>query len=254
MSTDFSGRSAFNLKLSDNRHWLTPSGTEWRNRLQIGEVPQLYSELYHPLGWTASRKNDWFVAGYAGAELRRLGLYDASSGDELATFRRSQLVVGADLGQPWGAIGELRLGWSRLILDVKALLVDARLLASGRGLHLIEDAVRAKVVVDQLDFAVFPQSGYRAALEAWAGRRSGDLPGSFYRLEGDAKWDKSLGPHTFELYAQAQTTEQGDGVGINRYSLGGFQRLSGYQDGQLTGTMCCWGGWVGTEGWTRHRA
>ena len=39
LSTDFSGRSAFNVKLSLNRHWLTASGTEWRNRVQIGETP-----------------------------------------------------------------------------------------------------------------------------------------------------------------------------------------------------------------------
>ncbi|MBL0087450.1 MAG: hypothetical protein IPP44_12375 [Ideonella sp.] len=30
LSTDFRGRSAFNLKVSHNRHWLTRNGTEWR--------------------------------------------------------------------------------------------------------------------------------------------------------------------------------------------------------------------------------
>ena len=36
LSTDFAGRSAFNLKISHNRHWLTRNGGEWRNRLQLG--------------------------------------------------------------------------------------------------------------------------------------------------------------------------------------------------------------------------
>ena len=36
---------AFNVKLSHNRHWLTEYGTEWRNRIQIGEVPQIFTEL-----------------------------------------------------------------------------------------------------------------------------------------------------------------------------------------------------------------
>ena len=37
MSTDFRGASAFNLKLSHNRHWLDAAGSEWRNQLQIGK-------------------------------------------------------------------------------------------------------------------------------------------------------------------------------------------------------------------------
>jgi NTE family protein len=110
LSTDFRGRSAFNLKLSHNRHWLTRNGTEWRNRVQIGEVPLAFTELYHPLDWTASRADDWFVAGYAGLERRRLSRYDAASGNETAIFRRNLFVAGADLGQPWGEFGEFRLG------------------------------------------------------------------------------------------------------------------------------------------------
>ena len=235
MGTDFSGRSAFNLKLSHNRHWLTASGTEWRNRLQIGQAPQLHTELYHPLEWTASRANDWFVAGYTGIERRLLSRYDAASGDKLAEYRRSSLLVGADLGQPWGEIGELRLGWSRLALEAKALVVDARLTSPVTRVRFVEDAARARVVIDQLDFAVFPQSGYRAVFEAWAGQRSGDIGGGFYRLEAETRFVNSFGPHTVELYLQAQTAEQAPSVGVDRYSLGGFQRLSGYQDGQLTG-------------------
>src|SRR6185369_221243 len=86
LSTDFRGRSAFNLKLSHNRHWLTSSGTEWRNRLHIGEAPGLFTELYHPLTWTDSRADDWFVAAYASIERRRLPRYVADTGEEVAIF------------------------------------------------------------------------------------------------------------------------------------------------------------------------
>ncbi len=236
LSTDFSGRSAFNLKLSHNRHWLTPSGTEWRNRVQIGEVPTLYTELYHPLSWTTSRANDWFLAAYAGAERRRLTRYDDSGGNELATFVRSTGLGGVDIGQPWGAIGELRLGWSRLLLRTTPVLVSAALpIPADAPARWTEDAVRARVVVDQLDFAVFPQSGYRGSLETWIGRRSGDLSGNFTRIEGDATAVLSFGVHTLQFHIQAQTAAQSSDAGVARYSLGGFHRLSGYQDGQLIG-------------------
>lgn len=235
LSTDFGGRSAFNLKLSHNRHWLTRNGTEWRNRVQIGEVPQLFSELYHPLLWTASRADDWFVAGYGGLERRQQSRYDAASGDELATYRRTLSTAGLDLGQPWGEFGEFRLGWSRQSLHVRPQLLSAALgSVSTASVSWSEDALRARVVVDQLDFAVFPQSGYRGTLEAWIGQRHGDLRGSFHRIETEGTAVRSVGPHTLALHAQLQTTEQ-TGAVVERYTLGGFHRLSGYQPQQLSG-------------------
>ena len=245
LGTDFRGRSAFNLKLAHNRHWLTPSGTEWRNRVQIGEVPQIGSEIYHPLAWSASRADDWFVSASAGLERRRLARYSADGGDELATFLRNVAVLGLDIGQPWGDVGELRLGWSRLALRAEPLLVSARLGGVGVGVGVggigvgkaswTEDALRAQLVIDQLDFAIFPQSGYRGSLALWAGQRHGDLSGGFYRAETEGSAVRSAGANTFEAFARVQTADQQQAINLPRYSLGGFHQLSGYQAGQLTG-------------------
>ena len=237
LSTDFTGRSSFNLKISHNRHWLTPSGTEWRNRVQIGEVPRLFTELYHPLAWTDSRRNDWFVAGHAALERRRLVVYTADRGEEIARFRRTTANLGLDIGQPWGDIGELRLGWSRLWLGNRLQLVASEAgPISARQVNWQEDALRARAVVDQLDYAIFPQKGYRGTLEAWTGRRSGDLSGSFYRVEAEGTAVRSFGRDTLELHATLQTSQQnGAAASVARYTLGGFHRLSGYQDGQLIG-------------------
>ena len=236
LHTDFTGRSAFNLKISHNSHWLTPNGTEWRNRVQIGEVPRIFTELYHPLAWTGSRANDWFVAGYASLERRRLVLFDSDTAKELAAARRTTGSLGLDIGQPWGEFGELRLGWSRLTLGTRLLLSVPLAVPVGRDrASWTEDALRARAVVDQLDFANFPQSGYRASAEVWLGQRSGDLRGSFHRIEAEGTAAKSFGRHTLELHALAQTAEQSAASGVARYTLGGFQRLSGYQNGQLVG-------------------
>lgn len=235
LSTDFRGRSAFNLKVSHNRHWLTRNGTEWRNRLQIGEVPKLFTELYRPLNWTASTADDWFVSGYAGLERNRISRYNPATGDEFAIFRRNQFVIGADLGQPWGDFGELRLGWSRLILRTVPQLFSTDYTGFNQRVSWIEDALRARVVVDQLDFASFPQSGYRGEAQVWAGRRSGTLSGNFNRLEAEGTAVRTWGAHTLNLHALLQIADQGNPAGIERYALGGFHQLSGYQAGQLSG-------------------
>lgn len=235
LNTDFSGRSAFNVKVSHNRHWLTANGTEWRNRVQIGEVPSVFSELYHPLLWTASRADDWFVAGYAGIERRRPRLFDTDSGQALAIFDLTTAQAGLDLGQPWGEFGEFRLGWSHLTLRASPELVASNAAGLRSNTAWAEDAVRGRVVVDQLDFATFPQRGYRALAEAWIGQRSGDLTGHFNRFELEATAVRSLGVDTAEVFMQLKRADQRADTNVLRYSLGGFQRLSGYQPGQLVG-------------------
>ena len=102
LNTDFAGQSAFNIKISHNRHWLDANGTEWRNQLQIGAVPRWATELYHPLNWTLALSNDWFVSGYSEVERREVAVYNNQSGRQRGRFNRGLVRLGVDLGQPGG--------------------------------------------------------------------------------------------------------------------------------------------------------
>ena len=135
----------------------------------------------------------------------------------------------------WALVAELRFGVQLQRLRSDPLLVTAGLAAPPVRLHWRESALRARAVVDQLDYAVFPQSGYRGQLELWGGRRHGDLGGHFWRLETESTLVRSWGAHTLSLHALLNTAEVRGDVGTDRYSLGGFHRLSGYQSGQLSG-------------------
>ena len=236
LNTDFSGRSAFNLKLSHNRHWLTRSGTEWRNQLQIGEEPLLLTELYQPLNWTASPANDWFASGYAGVDRRPFIRY-ADSGAELAEFSRTTTVFGVDLGQPWGEFGEFRLGPSRTVVHTYPVLLGADYSGATGITRVVEDGMRGRVVVDQLDYANFPLAGYRFEGQVWAGRRSGDLSGAFRRVETQGSFATSYGVHTFNAYARVDVADLGQLDNVPRYTLGGFHELSGYYKDQLEGNV-----------------
>jgi NTE family protein len=232
LSTDFNRRGSFNLKLSHNRHWLTPSGTEWRNRVQIGAVPLLFTEIYHPLNWTIGLSNDWFVAGYAGIE-RRTGTLYTEQGSELARYSRTDSKVGVDLGQPWGRFGELRLGLAVQRINARPTLVSAAVTTPVTELRSTEGALRAAAVVDQLDFASFPTRGYRLQGEASYG--NGSDAGRFQQIEGSLLAVKTWGAHTFSVLGSARGASQQQANAIGRYSLGGFHQLSGYRDGQLLG-------------------
>ncbi len=232
MSTDFSGRGTFNLKLSHNRHWLTPNGTEWRNRLQIGAVPSLFTELYHPLAWTIGLSADWFVSAYAGIERRSGTLYD-EAGDELARYNRTSSRAGIDFGQPWGRFGELRVGLTTQRIDATPTLIAA----TGTGavfapLKTTESGLRLSAVVDQLDFANFPTHGYRFQGQTSIGKSSD--AGHLQQVEAAATAVRTFGAQTWSVYGEARGAGQQLNT-IGRYELGGFHRLSGYRDGQLLG-------------------
>ena len=242
LRTDFQGEGAFNLRISHNRHWLNDSGAEWRNRVQLGETVGLYSEIYQPL----TLHSDRFVAAYADANLRKVELF-STEGDALALVQRQSLRVGADIGWPMGLLGNV--GDMRVGVVAAQRRVTPELLASSipagstTSLKWRELGVRGAVIADQLDYANFPSSGYRAEGEVVFGRRSFDgAPSSqFTSFEGTATAVKSWGVHTFNFGARLAKTSQIPLGAIDEYSLGGFQQLSGYRVGQVAGNYLVFG-------------
>ncbi|OWQ47739.1 hypothetical protein CDL60_10080 [Roseateles noduli] len=242
LSTDSGGDSFFNLRLSHNRHWLTDKGTEWRNQITIGETPRLYTELYHPLGLKLGVADDWFVSAWGEANQRKQIVYDDNDPDN-ASIGQARLVrrdasVGLDIGQPWGRWGEVRLGAITQIRHAKPDLIT--LLTPDMGKlrwTSYERGFRLRTVVDQLDYANFPQHGYRFTVEAQGGRQDNRNlnSGRFLRLNTDGNVVRSFGGHTVSLYARAVASQQPDDTGLGGYTLGGFHQLSGYNPNQLSG-------------------
>jgi NTE family protein len=243
LQTDFEGRSAFNLRLSHNRHWLDESGAEWRNRIQVGETMGLYSEIYQPWG----TRGQGFAAAYLEADLKRLELYNLD-GDLAAIGRRQTVQVGADLGIPLdrlGRFGDLRLGTFASARRAVPELVSASLVDEGVNVaseRWRELGLRAKVSSDQLDYANFPSSGYRTTAELAVGRLyNGGASSQFTRLNATATGVKSWGAHTLNASVRIGMASDIPIGAIDEYSLGGFQQLSGYRVGQVAGNYLSFG-------------
>jgi len=242
LSTDSGGDSFFNLRLSHNRHWLTDKGTEWRNQITIGETPRLYTELYHPLGLKLGVADDWFVSAWGEANQRKQIVYDDNDPDN-ASLGQARLVrrdgsLGLDIGQPWGRWGEVRLGVISQVRHAKPDLITLATPEMGKlRWTSYERGYRIRTVVDQLDYANFPQHGYRFTVEAQGGRQDNRnlSSGRFLRLNTDGTVVRSFGGHTVSLYARAVASQQPDDTGLGGYTLGGFHQLSGYNPNQLSG-------------------
>ena len=244
LNTDFNGGSAVNIKISHNRHWLDANGSEWRNRVQIGQAPGWFTELYHPLNWTLGIGNDWFVAGYGEVKRRRITDYDNDSGAERARFNRSTAGIGIDLGQPWGELGELRAGITHVLERSEPTIVSASFSGVVPAFTVRETGLRLGAVVDQLDFANFPQHGYRVQAETVTGHRRNTLTSPrerFTRFEAESTLVRTWGSHTLNAYLRAQKVASTGSNALGRYTLGGFHQLSGYAPEQLDGNAVLFG-------------
>ncbi|MDN3922451.1 patatin-like phospholipase family protein [Roseateles violae] len=242
LSTDMAGDSFFNLRVSHNRHWLTPSGTEWRNQLSIGHDPRLFSELYQPL--QLGKGSDWFVSGWGEVGRRNIPLYEDGADRPLLLLNRSAATLGLDLGQPWAELGEVRLGLVRQDWRIASRMQVAPEIDAVLRQHWREYGLRLLAVVDQLDFANFPQRGYRLSAELTSGKQSNGKDvrdASFTRTELQANGVMSWGAHTLNLYGRTLDARQSPDSTQGPYTLGGFQQLSGYKKDQLSGDTLVFG-------------
>ena len=247
LHADFSGHSGFNVKLSHNLHWLDQNGTEWRNFVQVGEQPAIFSEIYHPLWRNIDDKSDWFTAAYVAGDRQHRTLYAGQDGAEIAEFLRSTGQIGFDLGLPFGGYGELRAGFLAENTTVTPTLLSQQWTSDQNNQQGTsashEDDIRVRGVVDQLDYVNFPTSGYLLTGEAVfplnhvVGNSSHLQRGA---IEGSVV--QSVGSNTFELHGAVKIA---DGLSttatVNQYTLGGFLQLSGYRTDQLSGNGILYG-------------
>ena len=240
LHADFSGHSGFDVKLSHNHHWLTENGTEWRNFIQIGERPAIFSELYHPLQRNIDDSSDWFAAAYASGDRQHRSAYDGD-GVEVAQFLRSTGQFGIDVGLPFGRLGELRAGFLHLTTSTTPTLLSAAWTGPTAAQIWQEDGLRVRGVVDQLDYVNFPTSGYRLDGEAVVGRRRLRDSEHMARVSVQGTLVDTFGRNTFELHGALKMSDEKAQLVVDQFTLGGFQQLSGYRPDQLSGNAVLFG-------------
>ncbi len=244
-SADNRGRSAFNLKLVHNRHWLDRAGTEWRNFLRLGTSPALGSELYRPMAWRLPDGLSGFVAAAGLLERRTLGYHRDPNGPLDALVEQRTSSINLDAGVNWRELGEIRLGWvNEVWRDAPSLSsADYSLARASQGLGEVsrwrEQGWRLKGVFDQLDHAFFPTKGWRVEGSYMQGRRIVDAidagpSGHTRHMSLQGQWVHSWGVHAINGLARVSLSD-GAQPEVPRFGLGGFQQLSGYAPFQVSG-------------------
>lgn len=237
-SADDRGRSAFNLKLVHNRHWLDQAGSEWRNFLRLGSAPALGTEWYRPMGWQLPDGLSGFVAASAVSQKRNLNYFVDPDANLSASFDRTTRGVALEVGTNWRELGEIRFGWVNEIWRDHPTLSDSSTSSWGKEWRWSERGWRLRMVFDQLDHAYFPTQGWRLEGRWMRGLSHADSPefldGPLRYADVQGQWARSWGSHTLQAGAHVAVSDGPLRV-LPRWGLGGFQQLSGYASFQVSG-------------------
>jgi NTE family protein len=231
LSAGTDGLSTFTLRIDQRDTWLSDRGLEWRNRLSLGQVDALSSELRLPFDSVRAL----FFAPYVRADdqLRYLFVGD----DAIETYRQRSVELGTDLGVRLGTLGEFTAG------------IGAGAVGTNRtiGSPLLPDdsarvsTVHAHWLLDDLDNLDFPRSGWLLDAQTQLARPLFGAAGHFDRLSVELErafgWERS----SLLLAVREQTALGSDLPFYELFSLGGFQNLSGMQPDQLEAARATFG-------------
>ncbi|MBK7874889.1 MAG: patatin-like phospholipase family protein [Planctomycetes bacterium] len=202
-------------------------GAEWRTRAEFGESVLLETEYLQPL----APGSPLFVAPRVGYERRRIGLPLGT--DTVAEFDVDGVEVGFDVGALLGDWGEVRAGVFHQNGRAALAVGDPTAFQSA---SFDQGGLEAAFAYDTFDSTGFPRRGSIGEVKVQA--TLSDLGGSTNSELMTAKHDTAVswGANTLVLGGEFDTTLQDESGVENRYSLGGFLRLSGFAPNELSGS------------------
>ena len=230
LADNFAGRNSYQLITEANFTGLNELGGESRNRIQIGEVTELYSEFLQPLG----QRGQYYLAPYLDYKGYDFPVNEGEKVD-FAQYRRSRILGAIEGGwtpdADWQVSTALEYGRDAAHLRIGA--PDFPNFSSVFG------GVVVRTIFDNLDDSGFPGHGTRLDLsqEMLLRELGSSSAANITRL----RWDSAaaIGANRFLYGLSVNSSTGGDRESqIAAFSpLGGLANLSGYTENQLFATQ-----------------
>jgi NTE family protein len=234
LSSDFQGDNRFGIRGVYDRTWLNELGGQWAWELTLGNEPRLFTEYYQP-----TRLNrEVFFAPYLDVGKTPLSVFRED--DRLARYDIRRIRSGVDLGTTFGVSTEVRagayFGYTNPDLDTGDPLFKAD--------NLNDSGVRLRVRHDMLDAAFFPRSGNTFSFDLNRPIKALGSDIGYTRLHALWRGVYSTGPNSL-LGTVRLGASFGDTLPYwDRFALGGFLNLSGYNIDQFRGEQVAYGNLV----------
>jgi len=222
---DFEGPN-FNLSAAYTRTAINRWNGEWRTGFQVGQEPGIFTDFHQPIG----RALHGFVAARASFREWSRSVFDGD-GRKLSELGMTRYGVELAAGRELGTWGEIRGGVSRDAGTIKVQVGDP----SKPNANFDTGESFAQLYIDRLDDVNFPRSGAALRTRGTAGLTELGSANDYEQLSADGSIAKSIGRTTGRIRAYVAATRDGDAPVQSVFSLGGFTRLSGFQQDELAG-------------------
>jgi len=224
-SSNFEGDAAFRLGLSYTLTQINPLNGELRIGGQIGDEPALFGEIFQPLDPAAR----YFATGKFNYRSNNINLFD-SAGKNYVQVRARGFGLELGAGRQFGTWGELRLGYRRETGEI-----DVGIGTSTPSQDYDTGQFLVSLTDDKLDSVYFPTKGHAGKVELRMSREAFGADTDFDQATLSYGHAFSWGHNTLLGGVLMNITPHEDAPVQSLYRLGGFMRLSGMAQDELTG-------------------
>jgi NTE family protein len=224
MSDDSKANSQHTLRVSHTRTFVNRLGGEWRNQFWLGSDRRLTTEFYQPLDY----RGRFFLSAETGVResTTRLNLTGSVS-----TYRVEGASTELAAGIRLGTVGQFKMGVRYADSDARVTSGDPEV----EQLDAADGGFFGELVLDTYRNINFPRSGvrmdarYRRVVEGLASDQS------YHRLDLDVTRAVTKGETTFLPRLALGTSFGTELATFDKFALGGFTNLSGYEQGEIVG-------------------
>jgi NTE family protein len=225
LEDDFDGDTLYNLRVAYLQTVRNLRGAEWRTEVTVGQDPGISTEWYQPI----DRIRRYFISPTLQFQKFNLTQYDGD--DRVAEYRFTEASAQLAAGRVFGNWGELRLGYEIATGDTSLRIGDPGLATPDYDLGRLY----AAFTVDTLNSSYFPRDGvFLRAIYSWHRPTFGDDE-SFDQAYLQASRAFSRGRYTFTPGFEIGQSTRGDTPFYALFRSGGFLRLSGFENNELSG-------------------
>jgi NTE family protein len=224
-STNFEGDAPFRLGLTYTLTQVNLLNGELRIGGQIGDEPLLFGEIFQPLDHAAR----YFVTGKLAYQTRNINLFD-SDGNNTAQARAKGFGLELGAGRQFGTWGEARLGYRRETGEI-----DIGIGAPTPSQDYDTGLFFVRLTDDKLDSVYFPTTGHVGRVEYRISREDFGSDTDFDQATLAYNHAFSWGRNTLFGGVLVNITPNEDAPIESVYRLGGFLKLSGLSQEELTG-------------------
>ena len=228
LADDFKGNNSYTIGGRITRTEINSLGAEWRNQLQIGDLPRVFSEFYQPLDYGTR----YFVAPRVDYREWNANVFDSNSGNVIAEYRIKGLLGGLDIGRQFGNWGEFRLGIFRAYGATRLNVGDPSLWPTE---SFNEGGITSSFAYNTLDNFNFPLKGAAGGAKVISGIPELGSDNKFSGIDIGGMVAKTWGKITVIPKVLYSGVVDGDGEIQNAYTIGGFLNLSGFRPDELSG-------------------